>query len=94
MRKEQILDWMDNPVTLKFLGLCEQEVEELNSVKGPDAYHPYEPQKTQEVMANLNGAIEALDRVIASLVGEENDEGERELSGFFIGEAEDEQVRD
>lgn len=68
--QDQITEWTENPVTQAFKKLAEQEAQELSYVKGVDAYHPFEPQRTQEVLANLNGCVDTWDVVMATLDGE------------------------
>lgn len=67
---EQVNEWFENPVTLGFLYQTKVERDEIVEAKGLNAFHPFEPQKTQEVLANLNGYADALDRQIAALEGE------------------------
>ena len=72
--KQQIEEWIENPVTIAFRQIAEYERDQLISAKGVDAYHPYEPQKTQEILANLNGAVDTWEFVIEALEGEGWDE--------------------
>jgi hypothetical protein len=80
--RQQVSDWTENPVTILFRELAEKESEEMRKNFGVDVYHPYQPQKTQEILANLNGAVDTWDLVIESLLGqgllEEEDDGEQE----------------
>jgi len=68
--KEQIMEWTESPVTIELKTLLLVERREAREARSVDAYHPFQPQRTQEVLANLNGAIESLDLVIAALDGE------------------------
>lgn len=79
--KKQVTEWFENPVTLAFLFQTKVEREEIVEAKGLNAFHPFDAQKTQEVLASLNGYADALDRQIAALEGEgfmseEDDEDE------------------
>ena len=64
---EQVNEWIENPVTLAFLYQTKVEREEITEAKGLGAFHPFQPERTQEVLANLNGYADALDRQIAAL---------------------------
>lgn len=80
--QQQIDEWVESPVTVKLLELALSERRECELV-GIEAFHPFEPQKTQEVLSNMNGAIDTWDVVIAALSGEgimeiENDSDELE----------------
>jgi len=68
--KKQILEWTENPVTEVFKLLAEKERDELEGSKGLNAFHPFRPERTQEILANLNGAVDTWDTVIAALEGE------------------------
>ena len=67
---DQVNEWFENPVTLAFLYQTRVEREEITEIKGLNAFHPFQPERTQEVLANLNGYADALDRQIAALEGE------------------------
>jgi hypothetical protein len=67
-------EWIENPVTIAFLYQTWVEREEIVEMKGEivemkglNAFHPFQPERTQEVLANLNGYADALDRQIAAL---------------------------
>ena len=66
----QIVEWTENPVTLLFKAIAEKEREEYEGSKGLDCFHPFDPQRTQEMFANLNGCVDTWDLVIAALEGE------------------------
>lgn len=68
--REQVLEWIDNPVTLVFKQFAQQELEETLRSQGLGAYAPFEPQRTQEVLANLNGARDVWEDVVEALEGE------------------------
>ena len=67
---EQVNEWIENPVTLAFLYQTKVERNEIVESKGLNSFHPFQPERTQEVLANLNGYADALDRQIAALEGE------------------------
>lgn len=64
--------------------LIEDYIEDLRGSVG-DVYCPYEPQKTQEILANLNGAIDSWEEMIDVISGDWQ---------IFAQEEEDEQVGD
>lgn len=66
----QVNEWIENPVTLAFLYQTKVERNEIVESKGLNSFHPFQPERTQEVLANLNGYADALDRQIAALEGE------------------------
>lgn len=66
---KQIAEWTENPVTLALLALVEKEIEDLDRGM-QDAFIPFEPQKTQEIMAGLNGAKDTLERAVIVLKGD------------------------
>jgi hypothetical protein len=65
--KEQIREWIESPVAKAFLKAMRAEIEETEAAKGIDAYCPYEPQKTQEILANLNGYIDAMEVMVDAI---------------------------
>lgn len=79
---EQIEEWKDSHVVRTLLAFVEAEIEALESARGVTVYHPFEPQKTQEVLAGLNGAYDTWHIVANLLQGdwshfEEEDDGEQ-----------------
>jgi len=66
----QVNEWLENPVTLAFLYQTWIERVDIVEAKGLSSFHPFQPERTQEVLANLNGYADALDRQIAALQGE------------------------
>ena len=68
--RKQVLEWIENPVTLVFKEVAKLELSETIQAKGLDAYHPFEPQRTQEVLAGLNGAEEVWGMIVEALEGE------------------------
>ena len=80
--KEQVTEWFENPVTLAFKAGCESEKEDIESAIGIDVFHPYEPQKTQEVLAGLNAAADTWEVVIDALTEIDEDDAEAEPHQF------------
>ena len=79
INKQQLEEWTENPITELFREILEQERDEMMEARGLQAFQPFQPQRTQEVLSNLNGFVDALDVVIESLSGdwtqwEEDDE--------------------
>lgn len=68
--KSQILEWTENPVTVAFKAAVEQERDEMMMARGLECFTPFEPQKTQELMASLNGAYDTWCIVSDTLSGE------------------------
>ena len=66
---KQIAEWTENPVTLALKGLMQAELKKTQSSKA-DAFHPFEPQRTQEVLAGLEGNEEILEIVLDTLSGD------------------------
>lgn len=55
LKQEQISEWTENPVTIEVLKLIKSQLKEIEGSLGLECYVPGEPQKTQELLANLNG---------------------------------------
>jgi hypothetical protein len=68
--RKQIEEWIENPVTLAFKYVAEMERDEFVAAKGLRAFCPFDAQRTQEILANLNGATDTWDEVIAALEGD------------------------
>jgi hypothetical protein len=51
--KKQILEWRDNPVTVELKWIVLREIAIAKEAM-QNAYHPFDPQRTQEIMAALN----------------------------------------
>ena len=69
--QQQIDEWIENPITIWMREWAEYELKDINGRKSLDAFHPFDAQKTQEIMASLNGCSETWRIVIASLKGED-----------------------
>ena len=63
----QLVEWLSNPVTIAFKDIAETSRLEAELAKGIDVYHPFEPYKTQEVFANLNGVVDTWDLILEGL---------------------------
>ena len=73
-------EWTESPVTKKLAEFVASELEEISGSRGINAYHPFEPQRTQEILANLNGCRETLEFWLAALDGDPS---------YFMDEEED-----
>ncbi len=80
---EQVREWLDSPVTVAFKLACELERDESAEAKGVDFYHPYEPHKTQEILAGLNGAVDTWEVVIEALEELADEQGEQYDGEYF-----------
>ena len=65
--KEQVLEWLDNPVTQAAKYTLQCRIEELDNGGGLNCYYQGEPQKTQEAMAELNGELIATQQFYTDL---------------------------
>jgi hypothetical protein len=79
-----LTEWRESPVTLLLKDLVEKQIKELKASRA-DAFHPFDPQRTQETMASIEGAIDTWE-IVANQV----------LDGDFsyVMEEADEPVRD
>ena len=68
--REQIVEWLDNPVTLVLKEFARQELEDTIISQGLDAYTPFDAYKTQEILAGLNGVRNVWEDVVEALNGE------------------------
>ena len=68
--RDQILEWLENPVTLIFKEFARLELEHTIAAKGLDAFTPFDANKTQEILANLNGARDVWEEITEALNGE------------------------
>ncbi len=66
--EEMIRDWADSSVTKNLLELVGEQIANLESGKGVTCYHPFEPQRTQEVLAGLNGSVDTWS-IVQELLG-------------------------
>ena len=74
---KQRIEWLENPVTIEFTKIIIASRDECLQDKGIESYHRGEPNKTQEALAEISGAVEAFDIVIEAL-GEDNDDSSSE----------------
>lgn len=65
--QKQRVEWTENPVTLELLEFVRGELRETREVKGLGAYHPFQPERTQETLAGLNGNEEVWEIIEARL---------------------------
>ncbi len=70
--KQQIVEWIENPVTIAFRAYAKYERQTTIASKGLDAFCEFNPQRTHEILANLNGADDAWETIENSLT--ESDE--------------------
>ena len=70
VQKKQITEWLDNEVTVAFKKAAEKERDEVLAARGLNAFHPFQADRTQEVLASLNGSVDTWDYVIQTLEGE------------------------
>lgn len=68
--REQILEWAESPVTLTLLEIVKQEVTEFEEAK-KDAFAPFDPQRTQEILAGINGAQDSWEMIAPLLQADE-----------------------
>ena len=82
MKKDEYKEWTQNPITKEVLKFFLTQIEELED-SAKHAYVPFEPQRTQELFAGLNGARDSWEHASEILTGdhweyfneeEENDE--------------------
>jgi len=65
---EQVNEWAQGPINQTLTQYIRRYIEELQV--GLDAYTPYQPHKTQEILANLNGSVDTWEAVIEILNGD------------------------
>jgi hypothetical protein len=70
INKEQLEEWTENPITELFRKILIEERDEILAQRGLEAFEPFQPYRTQEVLANLNGFVDAMNIVIDSLSGD------------------------
>ena len=70
MEPSQITEWVENPVTIELAQHIASELQEIHGAKELDAFHPFQPERTQEILAGLNAAEEQLECVLAWLEGD------------------------
>jgi hypothetical protein len=70
INKQQFEEWIESPVTILIKEAFQRECDDIAASRGLDAFSPFEPQKTQEVLANLNGFVDAMEVVISVLDGD------------------------
>jgi hypothetical protein len=70
INKQQFSEWTENPVTVLIKESLQKERDDMAQSRGLDAFNPFEPYKTQEILANLNGYVDAMDVVISIMEGD------------------------
>lgn len=60
-------EWAESLVTKKLLEAIDKYIDVLQPKI--DIYHPFEPQRTQEILAGLNGSIDAWEDIKEVLEG-------------------------
>jgi len=67
---QQVLEWTEGPVpeVLRRKILDYQRM--VYTAKGIPVFHPFEPQKTHEILCGLNAIVDTLDLVIEWLWGD------------------------
>ena len=68
--QEEIAEWSESLVTEYVLSIFERKRDLLEKVGSTDVYHPFDPQRTQEVLASRNAAIDTWEEAISALKGE------------------------
>lgn len=70
MKKEQIAEWTENPVTLHVLDLAQKEYEAIQSTANTDCLVAGEPIKTHENLVELEARERSWELFIELLEGE------------------------
>jgi len=69
--RKQILEWTESDVTRYLKYLVDEEVKLLEEGgRTTHVYHPFEPHKTQEIIAGVNAAIDTFEDIAEALIGE------------------------
>ena len=66
---EQIQEWTENPVTLEVVRILQEAIDAIVDAK-TQCYVQFEPHKTQELMAGLQGSHDAHLDFMAILLGD------------------------
>ncbi len=69
--QELMDEWFESSVTKYFVKQFEDRIKRLDDVGTTDVFHPFDPQKTQEILAGINAAIDVWEEVVEALSGEE-----------------------
>ena len=70
VQKKQIIEWLDNPVTLAFKAASEQERDKVIDDGGLNSYFANDAHRTQEALAELTGKGHVWEEILATLEGE------------------------
>ena len=66
---QQVLEWSESTINAELIRRVEEYKDFVQSARGVDAFHPFEPQRTQEVLCGLNAIVDTLDIVVELLEG-------------------------
>jgi hypothetical protein len=69
LKKEQIAEWAENPVTLELKKCFEKVLDELETRGFEQFFSPGNPQLTQEALVRRAGVISAYNDVLDALEG-------------------------
>mgnify|MGYP006893488308 CR=1 FL=1 len=69
MTPEQLEKWTEHPATQALLKLVTTEIKEIQDAMG-GCYHPFQPERTQEILAGLNGRLESWEEFQPLLEGD------------------------
>ena len=62
--KNQVQEWVENPVTIAVADHFKWELETIVASEGLNSFHPFQANRTQEILSSLNGASETLERCV------------------------------
>ena len=68
--KQQITEWLENPVTVAFKKTCQLKLDGVIDCGGLNAYHLNDADRTQETLATLTGEGSVWQLIIETLDGE------------------------
>ena len=68
--KQQLTEWIENPITVAFKKTCQLMLEGVIDDGGLNAYHLNDADRTQETLANLTGQGTVWQEIIETLDGE------------------------
>jgi hypothetical protein len=70
LSEQQVNEWKESQVTEALKAKIETYSGFVRSAEGIDAYHPFDPQRTQEILAGLNAIVDTLELVLEWLEGD------------------------
>ena len=68
--RENLLEWLENPVTEQLKELVDSYTEDLGAARGADCYAFGEPNRTQDALSQLVGEMTAWGHVAEALEGD------------------------